>query len=576
MTPVPSCDVLIVGAGHNGLVCANYLADAGLEVTVVERRPMVGGATVTEELIPGFRSSSCSYVAGLLHPKILRELDLGRFGLHLYQTDVADTNLLADGRHLTLWRDLGATLRGLEQGRKGESERYVALGLRLERFAQLVGPWTLQTPPELSEVVARFEAAGEMELFREFFTLSIGDLLDRYLEYDLLKGFLSFLGLVSAWGGPHTPGWTFLYGHHSIGEYEGQMGQYAFPRGGMGALAEALASRARARGATIRTDAPVDRILVDGGKVKGVLLASGEEIAAATVASGADPHRTFLGMLDSRDLPAEFRTAIEHLDFRGSMARVHIALDGLPDFTGVESGPGPHYRGLTLLGAQTERFEAGWEAQQRGEIPTDFPIEFLVQSVHDDSLAPAGKHMMMTGVQQLPFELSEGTWDDHRDVFTERVLDTLSQYAPRLREHVIDTHTITPLDLEREYGMTGGNIFHGAMTFGQVFGARPATGWSDYRTPIAGLYLCGSGAHPGGGVMGVPGHNAAEAIAADLAGEPRAPRANGAVGGADFAAPTVLERVMSRPKARRLMVRMARQPVLAPVVKRMSRRKPIS
>jgi phytoene dehydrogenase-like protein len=569
-------DVLIVGAGHNGLVTANYLADAGLGVTVVERRARVGGATVTEELVPGFRSSSCSYVVGLLHPRILKELELARYGLHLYQTDVGDTNLLADGRHLTLWHDLGATLRELEDGSRGESERYVQLGLRLERFAQLVGPWLMQTPPQLSEVVARFEAAGELELFREFFTLSITDLLDRYLRHDLLKGLLSFLGLVSAWGGPRTPGWTFLYGHHSIGEYEGRMGQYAFPRGGMGALAEALASRARARGVEIRTDAPVDRILVDGGKVHGVLLSSGEELPAPVVASGADPRRTFLGLVDPKELPADFTSAIANMDFRGSMARVHIALDGLPDFVGCESGAGPHYRGLTLLGAETARFERSWEAEQRGAIPDDFAIEFVVQSVHDDTLAPEGKHMMMTGVQQLPFELADGTWDDHRAAFTDRVIDVLSQYAPRLREHVIDTHTITPLDLEREYGLTGGNIFHGAMTFGQVFGARPALGWSDYRTPIGGLYLCGSGAHPGGGVMGVPGRNAAQAIAADLKGEPRTAAGNGAARPHDLPAASMIERVMDRPRARRLMVRMARQRALAPVVKRMTKRKPIS
>jgi phytoene dehydrogenase-like protein len=561
-------DVVVIGAGHNGLVCANYLADAGLRVAVLERRPVVGGATVTEELIPGFRSSSCAYVVGLLHPAILRELELRRYGLELYQSDIANVNLLEDGRHLVLHNDLSATLRELERVRPGESERFVALGLRLQRFAQLIGPSMLTAPPPLSELVGTFEAAGETGLFEEFFALSIADLLGRYLEDDLLKGLLTFFALVSAWGGPWTPGWTFLYGHHSVGEYEGHMGQYAFPRGGMGAVAESLARRARDRGVTIRTDAPVAQVLVEGGRATGVILESGEELAAGAVASNADPQRTFLGLVDGRELPGEFLERIRNFDMRGSMARVHIALDGLPDFVGMESGAGPHCRGLTLLGAEMERFETAWAAQRRGRIPDDFPVEFLVQSVHDDSLAPAGKHMLMTGVQQLPFELEEGTWDDQRAAFTERVLDVMTRYAPRLREHVVDTHTITPLDLEREYGLTGGNIFHGAMTLSQVFGERPASGWSDYRSPLRGLYLCGAGAHPGGGVMGVPGHNAARTLAADLRGDapaPAAPRRRAGV-------PPV-ERLMANPRARRALVRLARRPGLSGLVDRMSRRR---
>jgi phytoene dehydrogenase-like protein len=569
---VAAPDVLIVGAGHNGLVAANYLADAGLEVTVVERRAVVGGATVTEELIPGFRSSSCSYVAGLLHPKVLRELELSRFGLDLYQTDVGDVNLLEDGRHVILWNELSATLRGLERLLPGESERFVALGLRLQQFARTIGPWILRAPPPLSEVLAEFERAGEADLFEEFFTLSVADLLDRYLELDLLKGFLSFYALVSAWGGPWTPGWSFLYGHHSIGEYEGRMGQYAFPRGGMGSVAEALAARARARGVTIRVDSPVERILVERGRTTGLLLASGEELPARAVASGADPHRTFLGLVDRGDLPAGFRTEIEHFDMRGSMGRVHIALDGLPDFVGMERGAGPQYRGLTLLGAEMERFESAWEAERRGRIADDFPVEFLTQSVHDDSIAPAGKHLLITGVQQLPFELEQGTWDDHKAAFTERVIDVMTRYAPRLRDHIIDTYTITPLDLEREYGLTGGNIFHGAMTLGQVFGGRPASGWSGYRTPVEGLYLCGSGAHPGGGVMGVPGHNAAHVIAQDLATGRVAGHDGGARAGRAGRGP-LIERVMARPRPRRALVRLARQPALSPLVERLSRRR---
>lgn len=563
-----STDAIVIGAGHNGLVCANYLADAGHSVTVVERRTIIGGATVTEELIPGFQCSSCAYVVGLLHPRVLSDLELSRFGLDLYQTDVGDVNLLEDGRSLVLWNELGATLRDLEEALPGESERFVELGLRLERFAGLTSPWILREPPDLSALLAEFEAAGEGELFEEFFTISVADLLDRYLQLDILKGFLAFYGLVSAWGGPWSPGWTFLYGHHSVGEFDGHMGQYGFPRGGMGSVSEALASRARARGVKIRTDAPVRRILVERGRATGVELESGEGIGSGMVLSSADPHRTFIGMLGADDLPPDFRRAIHGFDMRGSMARVHFALDGLPDFVGMEPGAGPHCRGLTLLGGEMERFEYAWESQRRGRIAEDFPVEFIIQSTHDDSLAPEGRHVMMTGVQQLPFDLEVGTWDDHKGEFTERVVDVISRYAPRLRDHMIATHTITPLDLEREYGLTGGNIFHGGMTFGQVFGGRPAMGWSDYRTPVLNLYLCGSGAHPGGGVMGVPGRNAALAAAADMAGVPRpqGDRKPGARRGA-------MDRLMARPRIRRAMVTLARRPEFARLVDRASRRR---
>lgn len=565
-------DVVIIGAGHNGLVAANYLADAGHAVTVLERRGVIGGATVTEELIPGFRSSSCAYVVGLLHPRIIGDLRLADHGLRLYQSDVASVNLLEDGRQMILWNDLGATLRGLEQGRAGEAERFVALGLRLQRFAQLIEPWTMTTPPSLLGLRERFALAGEDRLFEEFFSLSVGELLDRYLEFDLLKGFLSFYALVSAWGGPWTRGWSFLYGHHSIGEFNGHMGQYGFPRGGMGAVADALAERARASGVTIRTDAAVERILVDSGRVVGVSTEAGEEIPARAVASGADPHRTFLGLLDAGDVPEDFRAAIEGFDMRGSMARVHIALDGIPDFVGLEPGAGPHCRGLTLLGAEVERFESAWQAQKRSELPEDFPVEFLIQSVHDDSLAPRGKHMLMTGIQQLPFELADGTWDDHRDAFTESVLDVLTRYAPRIRDHIIDTRTITPLDLEREYGLTGGNIFHGAMTPNQVFDLRPTTGWANYRTPIEGLFLCGAGAHPGGGVMGVPGHNAARVVAEALAG--RVSAASGAMVATERIPSTaMIDQLLARPRSRRAMVALARRPALAPIVERVTRRR---
>lgn len=564
-------DVVVIGAGHNGLIAANYLADAGLSVQVLERRRVIGGATVTEEQVPGFRASSCSYVSGLLHPKILRDLDLGRYGLELYQTDMGSASILRGGRHLFLPNDFGATLREIERVAPGQSAAFTAFGLRLERFAALCDPWLLAAnPPSMAEVMEAFDRAGEHELFTEFFTLSAAELLGRYIDSDILEGLLTFLAVVSVWGGPHTPGWAYVYGHHAIGEYNGHMGQFAFPVGGMGAIADALEARATSKGVRVRTEAEVERVVVEGGRARGVVTTGGEEFRAAMVLSNADPQRTF-SLVQERELPDEFRTRIGRYDNRGSMARVFLALDRLPDFVGLPSGEGPHHRGLTLLGAEVDRFERVAAAQRAGRIPDDFPIEFIIQSVHDDSMAPAGKHILSTGIQQLPFELAEGTWDEHAPAFTERVIDVFSQYAPGIRDHILGTHVITPLDLEREYGMTGGNIFHGAMTMGQLFESRPVAGYGSYRTPVEGLYLGGAGTHPGGGVMGAPGHNAARAILDDQAdGGYR--RASNRV---RLAGPRVplSQRMMSRPAVRRAALGLARQPALGPVVERLSRRR---
>ena len=573
---VPPLDAIIIGGGHNGLIAANYLADAGLGVMVLERRGILGGATVTEEQIPGYRASSCSYVSGLLHPKILRDLELHRFGLELYQTETSSANILRDGRHLFMYNDVGRTFRELERIAPREPEALAAFGLRLERFAAITGQWLLAPdPPTVGEVVRAFEAEGESELFEEFFTLSVLDLVNRYFTSDILKGLMTFLAVVSVWGGPRTPGWSYVYGHHATGEFDGRMGQFAFPRGGMGSIAESLAARAAARGAVIRTDAPVARILCERERVVGVVLADGEEIRAGTVLSNADPKRTFLNLMAPRDLPDEFRTSIERFDVRGSMARVFLALDRLPDFVGCPPGEGPQHRGLTLLGAEVEAFERAWDAQRDGRIADDFPIEFIIQSVHDESMAPAGKHILSAGIQQLPFALAEGTWEDQRAAFTERVIDVIETYSPGIRDLVTGTKTITPLDLESEYGLTGGNIFQGAMTLGQLYEGRPVSGFSSYRSPVDGLYLCGAGTHPGGGVMGAPGHNAARAVLLDRAAggwKLRQRRPGSTSGSARRVSTPLTHRLLANRNMRRVSVRLAAVPALSKVVARLSRR----
>jgi phytoene dehydrogenase-like protein len=510
-------DAIIVGAGHNGLVAASYLADAGLRVLVAERRSLVGGACVTEELIPGTRSSSCAFVAAPgLHPKVIRDLRLKRLGLHLYQTDVSACIVREPGApRVVLWAEMSRTLRELcERFGAPEASGLIHLGARLRRFATLMQRFLLDSPPSFEEVNRHF--AKYPDLLREFTETSVGELVERYLASEELQGAMAFLGLTGTHGGPRTPGTSMVLAYHSWGEFEGGFGEPAFARGGMGAIAESLAIAARLRGAAVRTEAPVKTILVEDGSVAGVTLEGGAEIRAPVVISNADPRRTFLDLVGSDHLAPEFVASVRGLDFRGSMARVHVAVEELPRLIGP---PGdPEHRGLTLLGSTMERLERCAEKQTERALPSEapLPVEFLTQSAHDPELRGGRGDVLVTGVQQLPFELAEGSWDDRAGELTDRVLDTLSMFMPGVRERVIATHTITPLDLERTYGLTSGNIFHGAMGLDQSFDRRPVAGFGDYRTPVNGLYLCGSGTHPGGAVTGMPGHNAASQVLTDL------------------------------------------------------------
>ncbi len=510
-------DAIVIGAGHNGLVAANYLAGAGRRTLVLEARDIVGGACVTEELIPDSRWSSCAFIAGLLRPEIIAELELKRFGLELYQGDALSFSLFEDGSHLFVWKEVDRTLRELEKFDKKDARRFVEFGLRLQRFAGLVTPWLLKPPPSRSTLLAAFERAGEQKLFDEFTLLSVRDLLDRYFDDERIKSFLTFFGMVSIWGGPSTPGTAYVWGHHSWGEFEGQFGQFGFARGGMGAITAALAKAAEHHGAEIRLSSPIRRVLVERGRAIGVELVDGERILARQVLSNADPKRSLLNLLEVRDLEPDFRRAVELIDTRGSMARIHLLIDELPQYLPFDSpAVGPQHHGHQLLGASREAFEQAWEAQRRGVFPEKFVIEAVIQSVTDDSLAPPGRHTMTLGVQQLPFELAGTTWDAARERWADLVLEDLFRYAPNLREHIVARVVITPQDLDREYHITGGNIFHGGMLLDQLFGARPLDRLANYRTPVEGYYLCGSGTHPGGGVMGANGHNAAMVALADV------------------------------------------------------------
>jgi phytoene dehydrogenase-like protein len=559
-------DAIVVGAGHNGLVAANYLARAGRRVLVVEARDVVGGACVTEELIAGARWSSCAFIAGLLRPEIIAELELERFGLELYQADVASFSLFRDASHMFMYPELDRTLREIERHSEHDARAFLDFGLRMQRFSRILTPFLLRTPPSRSEVLRAFEEAGAEDLFDEFVLLSTRDLLDRYFESDHVKGHMTFLGMVSIWGGPSTPGTAYTYGHHSWGEFKGQFGQWGFVRGGMGGITQALANGARAHGAEIRLGAPVAHVRVAGGAVAGVVLESGEELDAPLVLSNADPKRSLLALLEPGTLDAELEERVRGIDMRGSMARVHLLVDELPAYIGFDGpGEGPQHRGHQLLGATVENFEKGWEAMRRRELPDEMVIEAVIQSTTDPSLAPPGRHTLTLGVQQLPYDIAGG-WDARKDEFTERVLDDLSAYAPNVRDHIVEQLTITPLDIERDYGLTGGNIFHGAMFLDQLFGARPLPELSSYRTPVSGYYLCGSGTHPGGGVMGAPGHNAAKAALGDLGGAPAAAHRNGTGKG-------VIERIMETEPGRQAGYALARRRAFRPLARFAARRR---
>lgn len=516
----PRYDIVIVGAGHNGLVAANYLARAGKTVCVLEARALVGGACVSEELVPGALWSSCSFIQGMLRQEVIDDLELGRFGLTSLSPEVQGLALWEDGDHFMLHHDVDATLKSIGRHSPEDARRFFEFGARLKRFADISRDWLLSDPPPRSEVFARFERLGETELLNEFMILSAQDLLDRYFVSPRLKAYMTFLAMVSTWGGPQTPTTAHVYGYHAYGQFENVFGRWGIPVGGMGAITAALRKGAEAFGAVVRTSARVEEILVRGGRAAGVRLEGGETLNADIVMSNAAPSVALGKLVPAGAMKAELREAARNTDIRGSMARIHVLVDELPHYNGFEPGPGPQHLGHTILNASAENYEAAADAQRQGGFPDDFVIEALVHSATDPSVCKPGQHTLLLGVQQLPFHLRDGDWDAHKEAWTDRVMETLYRFAPNLKGHVIGRNTVSPLDLERTYGLPGGNIFQRSIVgLENLFSERRAPGGNGYRTAIDGLYLCGAGVHPGGGVTGAPGHNAARRVLADLAGD---------------------------------------------------------
>jgi phytoene dehydrogenase-like protein len=519
---MPQYDALIIGGGHNGLVTAAYLARAGRKVLVLERRELVGGCAVTEEIWPGYRVSTAAYLTSLLQERIVRDLELPRYGYQVDAKDPAFFSAFPDGRHFFMWQDRARTLAEIARFSQHDAGVYAAYEDLIERISQVVEGLLLTTPPNFPprtgvdfidylKLVGRLRglSARDVVALVKIFTQSAADFLDEWFESEQVKVTLATDGVIGANGGPRSPGTAYILLHHCMGGVAGHRGLWGFVRGGMGAVSEAIAASARAKGVTIRTNAAVAKVLVAGGRAHGVVLESGEEIAGGLVASNLDPKATFLRLLDQRDLDADFVTAIRHYRIEGTSCKINLALNGLPEFTAYPGTPGPHHRATMHICPSIEYVERAWDDAKYGRASERPLLELTIPTMYDPSLAPPGKHIMGIFLQYAPYTLRQGTWDELREPFGDRVVSLIEEYAPNIRKIVEHRQVLSPLDLERRFGITGGNIFHGEMSLDQMFVMRPVAGWARYRTPVQGLFLCGSGAHPGGGVMGAPGFNCA-------------------------------------------------------------------
>ena len=517
-----------MGGGHNGLVTAAYLAKAGVRVLVLEARELVGGCAVTEEIWPGYRVSTASYLSSLMQEKVVRELELERFGYRVDAKDPAFFSPFPDGRHLFMWQDRAKTIAEIAKFSKHDAEAYPKYEAHLEKLAIVAESLLLTTPPNFPpggagdlidylKLLGRMRGLSRAEMVGlvKVFTQSAADFLDDWFECEEIKVTLATDGVIGANGGPRSPGTAYILLHHCMGGVNGHRGLWGFVRGGMGAVSEAIAASARAAGAQIRTNAPVEKILTKNGRATGVVLKGGEEILAETVASNLDPRRTFLQLLDARELPEDFVAGIRRFRSEGTSLKMNLALNGLPEFTAFSQTPGPQHKATMHLCPSIEYVERAWDDAKYGRPSRSPLIEMTIPTMYDASLAPAGKHIMGIFLQYAPYTLKGADWDTEREPYADRVLDVIAEYCPNIRDIVEHRQTLSPLDLERRFGITGGNIFHGEMSVDQMFVLRPLAGFANYRTPIQGLYLCGSGAHPGGGVMGAPGHNAAREILKD-------------------------------------------------------------
>ena len=521
-------DAIVIGAGHNGLAAACYLARAGLRVMVLERNPYIGGAAVSRELYPGFTYTNCSYVCSLFRPEIFRTFDLPRYGLQIipYEGSVTMTR---DGDYFASYADDDANRREIARFSRRDAEGYIQFSNEMTRQCRFIKQFLMMTPPDptsfkwrdirgLWRMASQFYDLGEMQIYDtiRFYTMSCAELLDQYFESEVVKGALSGSSIIGTALGPYSPGTAYVMLHHYMGEVDGAIGAWGFARGGMGAVSEALADALRALGGTIRVDAEVSDVIVKDGAVAGVALADGEEIHAPTVVSNLDIKRTFLNIVDAAHLPDDFVRHVQRFKIRGSSGKLNIALDGLPSFPQIpDDCPARH--GDMHISDSMERIERAYDDWKSGTWSKDPYVDMLIPTQIDPTMAPPGKHVMSVFVQYVPPKLATGEWTDaDRDAFGQTVIDAIAAHSPDFKDRILHTQIHTPRELEDEVGLTEGNIFQGELTLDQLLFNRPVPGYAQYRTPVHGMYLCGSSTHPGGGVMGAPGANAAREILRDL------------------------------------------------------------
>ena len=519
-------DAIVVGGGHNGLVNAAYLARAGKRVLVLERRHLVGGAAVTEEIYPGFKYSVCSYVVSLLRPEIIRELDLAGHGLEILPLESTVTPL-PNGDYLARWADHDKTRRELYRHSARDAEAYDDFGKLMYHLAFAVKPILSMVPPDPTSLSPR-DLRGLLRLGKYFrdlgqekfhalvklMTMSAADFLDEWFETDALKATMSASGIIGTFLGPRSPGTAYVLLHHYMGEIDGAFRTWGFAKGGTGSISESIASAARSLGAEIHTDASVAQVIVKNGRAVGVALESGEEIYTRVVVSALDPKRTFLKLIEPHHLPSEFVDCIRRFKIRGSSGKVNLALDELPNFTCLP-GKGPHLRGAVSISPSVEYLERAYDDAKYGNFSRRPYMDIIIPSMIDPGMAPPGKHVMSIFVQYAPFDLDGGWNDARREEFGDTVIDTLAHFAPNIKDIILHRQVVTPWDMEQEFGLTEGNIFHGELSLHQLFFMRPAPMWGDYRTPLGNFYQCGSGTHPGGGITGASGRLAALNILKD-------------------------------------------------------------
>jgi phytoene dehydrogenase-like protein len=520
-------DAIVVGGGHNGLVCANYLARGGLKVLVLERNAYIGGAAVSRELYPGFTYSNCSYVCSLLRPEIIRALELPRFGLQIIPYEGGCT-MMRDGGHLALYDNHDALRREIARHSKRDAEAYDRFARDVLRQCKFIKPLLLREPPDptsfkprdLMELVylgSRFWKLGESRMYDtlRFWTMSAADFLDEYFESEIVKAHFSGSSIIGTALGPRSPGSAYVLLHHYMGDIDDAVGAWGFARGGMGAVSASLTASLRSVGGEVRAGASVERILVRHGRAHGVALSSGEELSASLVVSNMDVKRTFLNTVEASELPEEFLAAVRRFKIRGSSGKLNIALDGLPTFPAIPAGS-PSIRGDLHVTDTIEMMERAYDDWKDGRWSRAPYVDMLIPSQIDPTMAPPGKHYMSVFVQYAPYELADGPWTpEKRKGFGDTVIDAIANQSPDFKQLILHAEVRTPWDLENEVGLTEGNIFQGELTMDQLLFNRPVPGYAQYRSPLKQLYMCGSSTHPGGGVMGAPGANAARAILRD-------------------------------------------------------------